>query len=110
MLRITEYIKDTLKEKKPRVFNGVILIWNLTNVCNLYCKHCYSSANQIKDGELSFEEIKRVVPELKKSNIKKILTKKFPLNKNVILIIWSNYETLKIYKYDFEKNKIIKPY
>ena len=70
MLRITEYIRDTLEGKKPRVFNGVILIWNLTNVCNLYCKHCYSSANQIKDGELSFEEIKRVVPELKKAGVK----------------------------------------
>jgi pyruvate-formate lyase-activating enzyme len=60
MLRITEFIRETLEGKSYRPFNGVILIWNLTNGCNLYCKHCYSSANQERDQELTLEEIKRV--------------------------------------------------
>ncbi len=57
MLRITEYIREPLEGKKRKPFEGVILIWNLTNACNLYCKHCYSSANQEREGELSHEEV-----------------------------------------------------
>lgn len=64
MLRITEYIKDTLEGKKPRRLEGLILIWNLTNTCNLYCKHCYSSANQEREGELTHEEVVSLVYRL----------------------------------------------
>ncbi|MEJ5339820.1 MAG: radical SAM protein [Aquificaceae bacterium] len=64
MLRITEYIRETLEGKKSRAFEGVILIWNLTNACNLYCKHCYSSANQEREGELSHEEVVSLVHRL----------------------------------------------
>lgn len=64
MLRITEYIRDTLEGKKPRAFEGVILIWNLTNACNLSCKHCYSSAGQKREEELTEEEVVSLVHRL----------------------------------------------
>ncbi|NPA12499.1 MAG: radical SAM protein [Aquificae bacterium] len=73
MLRITQYIKKSLKGEKVRPFPGVILIWNLTNVCNLFCQHCYSAANTVRTGELSIEEIKAQIPYLKKANVKYLI-------------------------------------
>ncbi len=73
MLRITEYIKEILNGKKARTFDGKVLIWNLTNVCNLNCQHCYSSANQITDNQLSYEEIVSFIPQLKQNNIKIVI-------------------------------------
>ncbi len=65
MLRMTQYVRDTLERKPIRGFEGIILIWNLTNACNLYCKHCYSSANQDRTDELSEEEVYELIPKLK---------------------------------------------
>ena len=49
MLRMTEYLREVLEGKEVRAFgDSVILIWNLTNRCNLYCKLCYSSAKDIR--------------------------------------------------------------
>lgn len=73
MLRITEFIRETLEGKSYRPFDGVILIWNLTNGCNLYCKHCYSSANQERDQELTLEEIKRVADDLPSAKVKFVI-------------------------------------
>ena len=64
MLRVSEYIRKALSDEPYRPFPGVILIWNLTNRCNLYCKHCYSSANQETKGELSLDEIRKVADDL----------------------------------------------
>jgi len=69
MLRVTQYIKASLKGRVLNPLEGVILIWNLTNRCNLYCKHCYAWANSEKD-ELSLEEIKEIVKELSKNGVK----------------------------------------
>jgi radical SAM protein with 4Fe4S-binding SPASM domain len=38
--------------------------WNTTQRCNLRCAHCYLSAGQRTDGELSLEEGKRLIDEL----------------------------------------------
>ncbi len=70
MLRITQYIKASLEGKEVRPLRGVILIWNLTNRCNLYCKHCYSSANQDRSEELNLEEIKNIAGDLVKNGVK----------------------------------------
>lgn len=69
MLRITQYIKSSLKGRVLKPLNGVILIWNLTNRCNLYCKHCYAWANSEKE-ELSFEEVKEVIEELPANGVR----------------------------------------
>jgi len=70
MLRITQYIKDTLHRNALIGFQGTILIWNLTNRCNLYCKHCYSFANQSKTDELLEEEIHNLIPQLREIGVK----------------------------------------
>ncbi|MBI4687037.1 MAG: radical SAM protein [Nitrospirae bacterium] len=70
MLRITEYIKDAVSGKVCRPFNGTIVIWNLTNNCNLSCKHCYASANQLKNNGLSRDEIQSLIQQLKQSDVK----------------------------------------
>ena len=70
MLRITEYIREALHGKEAAVQQkGVTLIWNLTNICNLRCSHCYSSANQTTEGMLDMETILNVIPELKKAGV-----------------------------------------
>ncbi len=70
MLRISEYIRKALGNASNTPFGGVILIWNLTNRCNLYCKHCYSAANQEVEGELSYQEAISLVPQLALSGVK----------------------------------------
>jgi radical SAM protein with 4Fe4S-binding SPASM domain len=64
MLRISEYIERAIRGEELRKFEGVILIWNLTNECNLRCKHCYSGATSLRREELSYEEISSIVPSL----------------------------------------------
>ncbi|ACO04129.1 MAG TPA: radical SAM/SPASM domain-containing protein [Persephonella sp.] len=73
MLRITEYIRKSLDGKKIRPFNGVILIWNLTNACNLFCQHCYSAANLSRAGEPSIDEIRSQIPYLKEAGVKVLI-------------------------------------
>ena len=73
MLRITEYIRNTLQDKTINVFNGKVLIWNITNACNLFCKHCYSSANIHRDNEVSVEKIEEQIPFLKKAGVKVVI-------------------------------------
>ncbi len=73
MLRVSEYLRKALSGESYRVFPGVIAIWNLTNRCNLYCKHCYSSANQDTSGELSLREIKEVALQLVAENVRFVI-------------------------------------
>ncbi len=70
MLRVSEYIRKALGDEDYRPFPGIILIWNLTNKCNLYCKHCYSSANQDTNGELTLDEIDRISASLVREGVK----------------------------------------
>ncbi len=70
MLRVSEYIRKSLRREKVKPLDGVILIWNLTNRCNLYCKHCYSSANQDRSEELSLEEIESVAQDLIREKVR----------------------------------------
>ncbi len=73
MFRLSNLIKSTLEEKPQRSLDGSIMIWNFTNRCNLFCKHCYSKADPYTKDTLSFAEIERTIGELKKSNIKFII-------------------------------------
>ncbi len=45
MFRLSNLIKSTLQEQKSRSLDGSIIIWNMTNRCNLLCHHCYSKAS-----------------------------------------------------------------
>jgi len=41
-----------------------LCVLHITNLCNLKCKHCYASAGQKLNNELTFDEIKKIVDEL----------------------------------------------
>jgi len=41
-----------------------VVMWNLTQRCNLACKHCYMDASQEARAEMSLEEGVRLVDEL----------------------------------------------
>jgi len=39
----------------------LMVVWNFTQACNMACKHCYQNAGRRDDGELSFDQQKRIV-------------------------------------------------
>jgi radical SAM protein with 4Fe4S-binding SPASM domain len=41
-----------------------VIVWNITNRCNLHCLHCYSSSGKELPGELSTEEGLRLIDDL----------------------------------------------
>lgn len=69
MFRLSNLIKTTLEESPSRTLNGSIIIWNMTNRCNLLCHHCYSKADANEKETLHFEQIKQTIPKLKKAGI-----------------------------------------
>ncbi|WP_129596108.1 radical SAM/SPASM domain-containing protein [Anaerophilus nitritogenes] len=53
---------------------GPVVAWNITKRCNYSCKHCYSGSNNQKgENELSLDEIKNIVDQLKEANTPVIL-------------------------------------
>jgi len=69
MFRISQYMQE-IQNPTPlgpkRQPPGPVVIWNLIRRCNLACKHCYSiSADTDFPGELSTEEVYRVMDDLK---------------------------------------------
>ncbi|MEM0104863.1 MAG: radical SAM protein [Candidatus Methanomethylicia archaeon] len=70
MLRLSEYIKISFKKQVKPQFDKKIVIWNLTNNCNLSCIHCYSSA-KLKDSQNVFnrENIPKIVEKLQRLNV-----------------------------------------
>lgn len=52
----------------------MILSWNTTKRCNLYCKHCYRDSDEHKaENELSTEEGFRLIEQIKETGKFKIL-------------------------------------
>jgi len=70
MFRLTNLLNSVLDEKKPRVLDGSIAIWNFTNRCNLSCLHCYSKADLDAVDTLSTEKIMDTLPKLKANGVK----------------------------------------
>lgn len=46
-----------------------VVVWNSTSKCNLKCVHCYASAGEASEGELSTEEAKVFLEDLAGMNI-----------------------------------------
>jgi heme d1 biosynthesis radical SAM protein NirJ len=74
MFRISQFMRDIADHRAGRPLAasrgsappGPVVIWNLVRRCNLTCKHCYSiSADKDFAGELSTEEIFRVLEDLR---------------------------------------------
>ncbi len=69
MFRISQFMQEIVAPTPPgplRAPPGPVVIWNLIRRCNLTCKHCYSiSADKDFSGELTSEEVLRVMDDLK---------------------------------------------
>lgn len=48
----------------------MLISWNTTNKCNLYCAHCYRDAGTELAEELSTEEAKKLIKEIKKAGFR----------------------------------------
>ncbi len=48
----------------------MIISWNTTNACNLYCEHCYRDAGVRAEEELNTAEAKSLLDEIAKSGFK----------------------------------------
>ena len=78
MFRISQFMNDLAQaertgqyphrvQRQPR---GPVVIWNLIRRCNLTCKHCYAlSADTDYAGELSTQEVMRVMGDLKQAGV-----------------------------------------
>ena len=55
---------------KPQLLDAPFLVvWNLTDACNLHCRHCYQKAGVRKPDELTTVEKLRIVEELAKAGV-----------------------------------------
>ncbi len=73
MFRITQYMEE-LQHPTPigprRRPPGPVVIWNLIRRCNLACLHCYTNSfDQDFTGELSTQEVYRVMDNLKEYKV-----------------------------------------
>lgn len=48
----------------------MIISWNTTNACNMYCDHCYRDAGCKADEELNTEEAKTLLDQIAKAGFK----------------------------------------
>ena len=72
MFRLSQYMRELVAPTpvRPRKPSGPVVIWNLTRRCNLNCIHCYSlSANVNFPGELSTDEIFKIMEDLRASGV-----------------------------------------
>ena len=60
----------------------MIISWNTTNACNMFCDHCYRDAGCKADEELNTQEAKTLLEqiakavELNEEDVKAILNEK----------------------------------
>ncbi len=73
MFRLSNLIKSTLEDKKERLLNGSIMIWNFTNRCNLFCHHCYSKADPNNEDSLTFEQVCQTIPSMIDAGVKFVI-------------------------------------
>ena len=48
----------------------MIISWNTTNQCNMYCDHCYRESGLVSEGELDTEQGKKMIEEIKKAGFR----------------------------------------
>ena len=48
----------------------MIVSWNTTNACNMYCDHCYRDAGCKAEDELNTVEAKKLLDEIAKAGFK----------------------------------------
>jgi len=73
MFRLSDLISSVVEDKKERILNGSIAIWNFTNRCNLSCMHCYSKSTLDEVDTLTTEQIKKTILQMKENGVKFII-------------------------------------
>lgn len=48
----------------------MLVSWNTTNQCNMFCDHCYRDASNRLDDELTTAEARKLITEIKKAGFK----------------------------------------
>jgi heme d1 biosynthesis radical SAM protein NirJ len=72
MFRLSQLMRELIEPTPVRRVRppGPVVIWNLIRRCNLNCIHCYSlSADVDFPGELSTDEVFRVIDDLKAARV-----------------------------------------
>ena len=73
MLRISKLLQkvnNAVSQPGIHKKSGVVIIWNLTNRCNLACPHCYAQAtSKGVANELSTREAKKVIDDLARQKV-----------------------------------------
>ena len=62
-------ISEKQKYKYYPVRYARMIHWSITGKCNYKCRHCYLSAPDAKYGELSHDDIMRIIPQIKECGI-----------------------------------------
>lgn len=95
-----QIVSPEIKKRPQRVMTGgPVVVWNLIRRCNLSCQHCYTSSSD-KDfqGELSFQEIVRVLEDLKQFHVPAlILSGGEPLLREDLFEVASHAKSLGFY-------------
>lgn len=73
MLRISRILREAdrpVTTARHHGRSGIVVIWNLTNRCNLSCPHCYAHATSKKiSSELDTRQCKSVIDDLARQNV-----------------------------------------
>lgn len=48
----------------------MIISWNTTNQCNMFCGHCYRDAGELAENELNTQEAKKLLDEIARAGFK----------------------------------------
>lgn len=48
----------------------MIMSWNTTNKCNMFCDHCYRESGELASGELNTAEAKKLIEEIARAGFK----------------------------------------
>jgi radical SAM protein with 4Fe4S-binding SPASM domain len=72
LINVLEGISKYGVTRPQRLAAPFLVVWNLTNACNLRCQHCYQRADKPTPDELSTEEAKRIIDQLDEANVSSI--------------------------------------
>ena len=73
------------KAENPRLSG---LLWSVTGLCNLNCRHCYMEAPSGRYGELRFAEMMHLIEQFERANVHQVsLTGGEPFLRNDLLDI-----------------------
>lgn len=93
------------KSDNPKISG---LHWSVTGRCNLNCRHCYLEAPSGRYGELSFEEMLRVIEQLEQANVHQVsLTGGEPFFRTDLLAIIAVLAKKKIWVSEIYSNGLL---